>query len=267
MASSNPSGIDCHVHVFSVSGRAAVDARYRPAYTATLAALRTLWAANAITHGVIVQPSFFGTDNSEMLAAVALDREHLRGVAMLDPTARDEDIARLDAAGVVALRLNLKGRGDYAAYATEEWKALYRRAHTRGWHLEIFTDAGRVPELMPALLASDAGVVFDHFGNPGMEEARAEATFAAIATLAASRPIHTKLSAPYRLGGVDRRTLADRWIEIVGSAGLVWGSDWPWTLFEERNDYRQLRQDLDRWVGAAVARMALWDNAARLYRF
>src|SRR5687768_7961501 len=124
-----PAAVDCHVHVFSVGARSAEDARYRPAYTATIEAVRALWSSHRITHGVIVQPSFFGTDNVEMLAAVATDRERLRGVAVLDPGASDDDIARLDAAGVVALRLNLKGRADYAAYATGEWQALYRRAH------------------------------------------------------------------------------------------------------------------------------------------
>ncbi|HUP28622.1 MAG TPA: amidohydrolase family protein, partial [Usitatibacter sp.] len=61
--------------------------------------------------------------------------------------------------------------------------------------------------------------------------------------------------------------LAARWMDITGPAGLVWGSDWPWTSFEDRNDYRRLREDLGRWVGTALAPAILWDNAARLYRF
>ena len=72
MPESKSSAVDCHVHVFSVGAPSATDARYRPAYTAALESLRALWAAHGITHGVIVQPSFFGTDNAEMLAKVAL---------------------------------------------------------------------------------------------------------------------------------------------------------------------------------------------------
>ena len=120
---------------------------------------------------------------------------------------------------------------------------------------------------MPALEGGDCALVFDHFGNPGVDEAGADATFDAVATLSAARPVHVKLSGPYRLGGADRRLLASRWMDITGPAGLLWGSDWPWTSFEDRIDYRRLREDLDRWIGAALAPAILWDNAARLYRF
>ena len=259
--------IDCHTHVFSASAPAVAGARYRPAYAARLESLQAAWHANGITHGVIVQPSFFGTDNHEMLAAIAADRGSLRGVAVLDPAVAEDEIARLDAGGVVALRLNLKGCEDYRRHADGEWKDLSRRIGARGWHLEVYMDAGRLPEIVPALDGGDCAVVFDHFGNPGVDEARADATFDALATLSARRPVHVKLSGPYLLGGADRRLLAARWMDITGPAGLVWGSDWPWTSFEDRIDYRRLREDLDRWIGAALAPAILWDNAARLYRF
>lgn len=262
-----PRAVDCHTHVFSASAPAVAGARYRPAYAAKLESLRAAWGANGIKNGVIVQPSFFGTDNREMLAALATDRAALRGVAVLDPAVADGEIARLDEAGVVALRLNLKGCEDYRRYASKEWKSLYRRVQARGWHLEVYMDAGRLPEIAPALEGSDCAVVFDHFGNPGTDEALADATFDAIATLSAMRPVHVKLSGPYRLGGADRRMLAARWMDIAGPVALVWGSDWPWTSFEDRNDYRRLREDLDRWIGAPLAPAILWDNAARLYRF
>src|SRR3954469_1784391 len=104
--------VDCHVHVFSVSAPAVEGARYRPAYAAKLEALQPAWRANGITHGIIVQPSFFGADNSELVSALATDRGHLRGVAVLYPSVSEDELSRLDAAGVVAVRLNLKGVRD-----------------------------------------------------------------------------------------------------------------------------------------------------------
>jgi predicted TIM-barrel fold metal-dependent hydrolase len=62
---------DCHAHVFSQRGPFIRDPRYRPDYEATLDAWRSPWAAAGVTHGVLVQPSFFGTDNGAMLAAIA----------------------------------------------------------------------------------------------------------------------------------------------------------------------------------------------------
>jgi predicted TIM-barrel fold metal-dependent hydrolase len=266
-ASQAATAVDCHVHVFSVSAPAVEGARYRPAYAARLEALQRAWRPQGVTHGVLVQPSFFGTDNAELLEALSSDRRHLRGVAVIDARTTDAELARLSDAGIVALRLNLKGSDDYAKYGDPAWLDLFARAHRRGWHLECYTDAGAVARIAPFLERSDIAVVFDHFGNPGVDEEGAEATFAAIARLAASRFVGCKLSAPYRLGGADRQATAARWMDITGPGHLVWGSDWPWTGFEERNDYRRLHEDLSRWVGASLAPAILWDNAARLYRF
>src|SRR4051812_30791001 len=121
--------VDCHFHVFSTSAPSVPAARYRPAYAARLEDAQALWRANGITHGVVVQPSFFGTDNAEVLAAVARDREHLRAVVVVDPTFDAAAIAALDDAGAVALRLNLKGMADYSPYGSDEWRALYARLH------------------------------------------------------------------------------------------------------------------------------------------
>ena len=63
--------VDAHAHVFSATAPAAPGARYRPAYAARLADWRAQWPAAGITHGVLTQLSFFGTDNREMLAAIA----------------------------------------------------------------------------------------------------------------------------------------------------------------------------------------------------
>jgi predicted TIM-barrel fold metal-dependent hydrolase len=260
-------GIDTHAHVFSANAPAVAGSRYRPAYAATLADWRSRWASAGITHGVVVQPSFFGTDNAETLAAVASDPKHLRAVAVIDPAIDDEALARLAAGGVRAIRLNLKSVADYAAYAAPGWRRLFERVHALGWHVEAYVDTGRLPEIAAALAQSPVAVVFDHFGNPGTSRAAQDATFAAAASLARTRPVWAKLSAPYRLGAADPVALAGRWTECVGEQRLVWGSDWPWTNHEDENSYGRLRDSLDHWVGAARARAIVWDNAARLYGF
>ena len=260
-------GIDTHAHVFSATAPAVAGSRYRPPYEASLTDWRSRWASAGITKGVVVQPSFFGTDNAESLAAVAADPAHLRAVAVVDPGFGEEALARLGEGGVRALRLNLKSAADYSAFATDDWRGLYARAHALGWHVEVYVDTGRLAEIVPAFEPSPIAVVFDHFGNPGATREAQDATFAAVASLARSRPVWAKLSGPYRLGGADPVALAARWIDAVGERRLVWGSDWPWTNFERENNYGRLRDELDRWVGAALARAIVWDNAVRLYDF
>jgi predicted TIM-barrel fold metal-dependent hydrolase len=257
--------IDSHAHVFSARAPAVRGARYRPAYAATLAAWRSAWAGAGITHGVVVQPSFFGTDNREMRAAVASDLDHLRGVAVVEAGADTETLAALHADGVRAIRLNLKGVDDYSTYAMPPWAGLFERVHASGWHVEIHVDTGRLAEIAEAFADVAVALVFDHFGSPG--DRTRDATFAAVARLAKSRDVWGKLSGPYRLEGGEPRELAARWLDTVGPDRVVWGSDWPWTSHEGGQDYARLRGALDEWVDARVARAALWDNAARLYRF
>ena len=256
--------VDTHAHVFSSTAAAVPGARYRPAYEATLPAWRARWRTAGVTHGVLVQPSFFGTGNGEMLAALGADPAHLRGVAVVDPGCADADLDALHRDGVRAIRLNLRGAPeedlDLAA-----WKEALPRIARRGWHLELFTDRGCVPRVARALVDVPIRVVLDHFGHPDPSDV--EATFAAVESLARSHEVWAKLSAPYRLEGLDARELAARWLEVVGPSRLVWGSDWPWTGHEAGRDYAELHAGVARWVGVPNARAVLGDNPARLYGF
>jgi predicted TIM-barrel fold metal-dependent hydrolase len=260
-----PRAVDTHAHVFSATSPAVAGARYRPAYEAGVDAWKALWPAAHITHGVVVQPSFFGGDNREMLETLAADPHGLRGVAVLSPTVDDATLARFHAAGVRAMRLNLRGVRDYTAYSTGPWRDLYDRVHAHGWHVEIFVDEARLPDVATVLGVSQVAVAFDHFGDPGPDRHAVDATFAAVARLARMRDVWCKLSAPYRLHAADPRALAARWLDTVGPQRLVWGSDWPWTGFEGKVTYGELRDSLDRWLAPELVPAVLWDNPARLY--
>jgi predicted TIM-barrel fold metal-dependent hydrolase len=260
-------GIDSHAHVFSATAPAEAGARYRPSYAATLDDWRSRWHAAGITHGVVVQVSFYGSDNAEVLAAVAQDPSHLRGVAVVDPAIGEEELSRLHEGGIRAIRLNVKSAPDYAPFASEASKSLYRRIHALGWHVEAYVDTGRLPEIAPAFAGTAVAVCFDHFGNPGGTPEAVDATFASVASLAREREVFAKLSAPYRLAGADPAALAGRWLEAVGPRNLVWGSDWPWTNHEGECDYGRLNALLGDWAAPALRPAILWDNAARLYGF
>jgi len=176
-----------------------------------------------------------------------------------------ESLAAMHRDGVRAIRLNLKGVADYAPYASRAWTALFDEVAALGWHVEIHVDTGRLPGIARVFEGAGAALVFDHFGTPG--DGGRDAAFRAVAHLAASREVWTKLSGPYRLEGSDPRELAARWLDAVGPDRVVWGSDWPWTSHEAGQDYARLRAALDDWVQARVVRAALWDNAALLYGF
>lgn len=260
-------GVDSHAHVFSREAPAIANARYRPGYEARLEDWTALWPAAGVTHGVLVQPSFLGFDNAEMLRALATRPRHLRGVAVVEAGISDQSLARLQEGGVRAIRLNLAGVADYSPYASEPNMSLLERIHARGMHVEVFVDAGRIPDIAPLLGPSRVRVVFDHFGNPGASDAEVDASFARVAVLARLCRVGVKLSGAYRIGNADPRHLLLRWLELAGPENLVWGSDWPWTRHERGRDYATLRAQLDHWLPEGLAPRVLWDNAAALYGF
>jgi len=264
--------IDSHFHVFAAAGEggagladaqgsgAARPVRYRPAYGASLDQWAAAAGARGVTRGVVVQPSFLGTDNAALLAALAAMPRRLRGIAVVEPSIACARLHELDALGVRGVRLNLVGR-DHLLDAAE--RGLVERVDALGWQVEVHVDRGRLPEVL-AQLGDARTVVVDHFGKPdGVDDA---ATWAAVARQA--ERLHVKLSAPYRLGGVDPAALAARWLERIGPGRLLWGSDWPCTNHEAAAPAAHATEALRGWLGdEALVRRVLVDTPARLYRF
>jgi predicted TIM-barrel fold metal-dependent hydrolase len=188
--------VDVHFHVFPAAGAqapanpaSASAVRYRPAYGATLDTWSQSGAGHGVTHGVVVQPSFLGTDNGALLAALATMPGRLRGIAVVAPSTSCASMHALDALGVRGIRLNLVGR-DHRLSGAE--RGLVERADSVGWQVEVHVERGRLPEVL-AQLQDARTVVVDHFGKPdGVDDT---ATWAAVERDAGR--LHVKLSAPY----------------------------------------------------------------------
>src|SRR5476649_2515612 len=101
--------IDAHAHVFVRGLPLAQQRRHAPDYDATLDAYAGHLLANGVSHAVLVQPSFLGTDNSFFIDVIRRYPLRLRGVAVVDCSFSDAELASLDRAGVVGMRLNLIG--------------------------------------------------------------------------------------------------------------------------------------------------------------
>lgn len=261
------SQVDTHFHVFR-AGVALPGARYRPAYEATLNAWRLNAAAQGVTHGVLVQTSFMGTDNSLLLAQLAAQPDTLRGVAVASPDADLAALAPLHAQGVRGIRLNLAGQShDMGAWAAAT--ALWDAVEQLGWHGELHTDTGALPGVLAALPQA-LPVVVDHFAKPAQALAH-DATVAALrrrSQLGGTAAVHVKLSAAYRLDlEVNPKAITLLWLDELGPQALLWGSDWPCTNHEPKANYQALHSALGGWLGADdqlgdVVRSA---NPLRLY--
>jgi len=253
--------VDSHFHVFD-AGLAQQQARYVPAYDAPLANWQAAAQPQGVRRGVLVQTSFLGTDNSRLVQELTRNPEMLRGIAVVDPGSSAAELAQLHEAGIRGVRLNLAGGPhDMAPWrgAHELWDALF----AMGWHLELHTDVGRLPDVLRQVPA-DLPLVIDHMGKPG-SVCRADPGISALVRRAKHASVHVKLSGAYRLGGRDPMALARLWVDELGVDRLLWGSDWPCTNHESEADYGRLLGALFIWIGRDHAARVLVDNPVRLY--
>ena len=259
---SKPRAVDVHFHVFHAHV-AQPGARYVPGYDAPLAAWQAAAAPLGITRGVLVQPSFLGSDHRRLRTELAAHPDTLRGVAVLTPDTPPAELARLHALGVRAIRLNLVGT-DHNLAAWQGPHAPWPQLAALGWHVELHTDRGALPAAL-AQLPADLPLVIDHMGKPDAAHPR-DPTVRALAQRAQHTPVHVTLSGAYRLGGLDAGALARLWRDELGPRALLWGSDWPCTNHEAEADIPRLRAALDTWVPDPAERhAALVDNPGRVY--
>ncbi len=252
---------DTHFHIFEAA-QGIQGARYVPSYGATLLAWQTEAALVGITKGVLVQPSFLGTNNQLLLDTLVQNPTTLRGVAVVSPSVTSTELADMDAMGVRGIRLNLPGQShDLTEWlrAPHLWEALRRL----GWHVEVHTDQGALPQVL-AQLPTEIPLVIDHMGKPNTANAY-DASFVALRQRSKQSPVYVKLSGAYRLGGINAKAIAQIWLGELGVDRLLWGSDWPCTNHEEQAHYPALLEPLKDWIGVHNQHSVLVTNPHTLY--
>ncbi len=262
-------GVDTHAHIFRRGLALAGERRYTPDYDAPLDAYLGHLAAAGLSHGVLVQPSFLGADNSHMLDALRRHPGQLRGVAVVNLDIGDAELDRLAAEGVVGIRFNLIGL-PVPDYASEPWSGLLRKLHRRGLFVEIHRQARDLKAILTPILDAGLRVVVDHFGRPDPLLGSNDPGFHDLLSVAESGRVWVKLSATYRNKSslADASAMAGMLREAIGVERLLWGSDWPNTQFESRTDYSRERSVLDCLLpDLAMRRAVLIDNPAMLFRF
>lgn len=269
--SSNPSvPVDTHFHIFSAN-QSVQGARYQPRYTADLADWAALAQVHGVQRGVLVQPSFLGTDNRLLLSALA-HNPALRGVVVIAPQTSDIQLQQLHEQGVRGIRLNLVG----LSHGVLPWcrvPLLWDSLLRLGWHLQLHTDAGALPAVLAQLLPhlpKGLPLVLDHFAKP-LAAQQQDGTVQLLRKLTQQgRRVYVKLSGHYRLGAVSAKAMAQLWLQELGPTQLLWGSDWPCTNEESWANYGALHRVLldaleDGYGGGAVVQAVLTQNPHQLY--
>ncbi|MGH8779916.1 amidohydrolase family protein [Paraburkholderia sp.] len=264
--------IDSHAHVFVRGLPLAAQRRHAPDYDATLDAYAAHLSSHGVSHAVLVQPSFLGTDNRFLLDVLRRYPQRFSGVVVVDPSI---DAATLDSfarCGVVGIRLNLLGL-PLPDLRHARWQPLFARVNALGWHVEVHREAADLPAVVGALLDAGCTVVVDHFGRPDPLLGERDPGFRYLLSVAATGRVWVKLSAAYRSvdandGAMLGVRLAQPLLERFTPARLVWGSDWPHTQHRHLVDYAATHAVLAQWVPDAGQRATILAGSAReLFRF
>lgn len=261
--------IDTHAHVFHRGLKLAPGRRYAPDYDAPLSLYLEQLDYNGITNGVLVQPSFLGTDNSYLVECLKQTIGRLRGIAVVDPTVSTDELRELDGAGVVGIRLNLVGQ-PLPDLAASEWKGLLANVKAMGWQVEIQRNASDLAALAPQLLDHGVTVVLDHYALPDPKLGVADPGFQSVLKLGATKNVWVKISAPYRNGAAGESFAREAYPVLRNAYGLdrlLWGSDWPHTQFEATQSYAKNREFLDTLIVDKSERAQVLASPRQLFRF
>ncbi|WP_449431586.1 amidohydrolase family protein [Pseudomonas putida] len=265
---SNLTAIDSHAHVFSRGLNLASGRRYAPSYDAPLGDYLGQLQAHGFSHGVLVQPSFLGTDNHYLLSALQAAPGQLRGVVMVDRDVTRETLADMARLGVRGVRLNLMGQA-LPDLACAQWRALLERIGEQGWHLELHRQVADIPALVRALQPYGLDIVIDHFGRPDARAGLGQPGFAELLTLGGKGKVWVKVSGIYRLEGTPEQNLAFARQALgaleahYGAERLMWGSDWPHTQHESSVSFARVLEQFEGLGCTAELRRALMVDTAR----
>lgn len=225
---------------------------------------------SGMAHGVLVQVSVHGSDNSLLLATLAQHRQRLRGIAVMPLGLPVAEYEKARAAGVVGLRLNVLYGGGIGFDTLAEYGAL---AQSMGWHLQFLVDARQLPALASTIATLPVPYVVDHMGHfPAALGVQSEG-FETLLSLVKDGG-WVKLSGAYRLSGqglpyADTNDYA-RLLAEAAPERCVWGSDWPHVAHwnQPMMNVGDLLDTLHHWVpDAALRQRILVENAQRLYGF
>src|SRR5688500_17338456 len=271
----DPPVIDTHAHIFTPDMPLADSAWMKPDQAFRAEDYLQQLDAHGVHFGVIAGISIYGCYNDYMIGAL---RRHprLRGTVNIDPATDRYTLERMKADGVVGVRLQLSRRRELPDFTGETWRLLLRRVADLDWHVHLALEGALMPQVLPALEASGARIVLDHFAHPDPAQGLDGAGFQAVLRSVARGRTWVKLSAGYRLtwesrgnGRPDPAAMelacaaAERLLREAGPERLVWGSDAPF-VGHEGITYADSLRWFEEWVPSAAARRRMTDTALRL---
>ena len=271
-----PLACDTHAHILGPIARYA----YSPARVYTppdclLDEYRKMLTLLGVERAVLVQPSVYGTDNTVMLGAMKAAGSTFRGVAVVENDIPDSELAKLNAAGVRGVRVNIVDVKDRkpGTLPMAELTALARRIAPMGWHMEFLMHCDEFPDVDRTFADFPVDIVLGHLGYMKTSLGVNNGGFQALLRLMKAGKAWVKFTGPYRISGealphADTNAYAHALI-AANSERMLWGTDWPHVMVKSKmpND-GDLCDLLSSWVpDAGLRKQILVHNPAKLYGF
>lgn len=267
-----PGACDAHCHVFGPADTFpyADDRSYTPP-DAPVAALRTLHKTIGVERAVIVQASCHGTDNTAMLDAIASSGGAYKGIAIVDGTVTDAQLADLDRGGVRGVRFNfvahLGGAPDL-----EVFDRTLDRIVDLGWHVVLHLDAEDILTYADRIKRIRVPFVIDHMGRVKAKGGLDQQPFKMLLELMKNPLAWVKICGAERVSSTGKRPFHDAVpfaAALLAAAPdrILWGTDWPHPNIA--NDMPNDGELVDLFARVTsdetLRRTVLVDNPTRLY--
>jgi predicted TIM-barrel fold metal-dependent hydrolase len=264
---------DAHCHIFGPGHRFpySADRTYTPPDSG-IDDFERLQATLGLSRAVFVQASCHGTDNAAMVDALRRGRGRYAGVAMLDTSCTDDQIAELHEAGVRGTRFNFVAHLGGAPDLDDFWTIVERVARF-GWHVVLHFDAKDLTHYATLLDRMPTPYVIDHMARVDARAGLDQAPFRQLLELMSDERCWVKISGAERLteGGAppyDDVVPYARALIAAAPDRVLWGTDWPHPNVRHMPDDGDLVDLLSQYApDEAVRTRILVDNPERLYTF
>lgn len=283
-----PGSINTHCHVNS-NGMTPFpwsdDRKYDPAF-APWRKLEELDNHLGFSGEVIVAATCHGTDNTYMLNALKKSKGRALGVAFVDKSISDDELTKLDEAGVRGVRYSYVKRltnpppPEEMVMMAKRLKQLREAGRLKNdWHIDLYCEAADLKDLEAHIKTIPLPVVFDHLAVPVVKNGVDDPEFQRYLRLFLDkRDCYAKVTCPERLTGSSNP--AD-WAKVLPFARalatqfpdrVITGTDWPHPNMKEG----QMPNDgdlLNCWIveiagrDSADLKRILVDNPRRLFNF
>jgi predicted TIM-barrel fold metal-dependent hydrolase len=277
---------DSHLHVFGDATIYPVrnpNALYQPPQDCTFAAMQAVHDAMGIDRAVLVQPTIYGTDHSLMHDVLkAAPKGKYRGVAIVDDSVSDAELARLNAVGVGGARFNFGGNFKLAP-SIDGLRRTLDRVRELDWFVKVFGFGDDFLSVEAELRRIKTPAMIDHLGGPIVKNGTSAPVIRMLLDLLKSDNWWVQLS-----NGDLRSEAGEPWDDVVAFGRLfyeaapdrcLWATDWPHVHrfirpdkdghsdYDAEHEMKRVAL-LERYVPDRAARdRVLVDNPAKFFGF